>query len=87
MCNLHDALQAGGYIGHGLKRFLVRILFFLFAEDNGIFPQKAFELFLRDRTAEDGSDLGLRLEQLFRVLNTDIPQRQKNLDQALSLVA
>jgi hypothetical protein len=30
MCNLHDALDAGGYIGHELKRFLVRILFFPF---------------------------------------------------------
>ena len=58
MCNLHDALERGGYTGHELKRFLVRILFCLFAEDNGIFPQKGFELFLRDRTAEDGSDLG-----------------------------
>ena len=83
MCDLHDALQAGGYTGHELKRFLVRILFCLFAEDNGIFPQKAFELFLRDRTAEDGSDLGVRLEQLFRVLNTDTPQRQRNLDEEL----
>jgi hypothetical protein len=84
MCNLHDALEAGGYTGHELKRFLVRILFCLFAEDNGIFPQKAFELFIRDRTAEDGSDLGVRLEQLFRVLNTDTPQRQKKLDEELS---
>ncbi|MGD0538404.1 MAG: DNA methyltransferase [Verrucomicrobiota bacterium] len=84
MCNLHDALEAGGYTGHELKRFLVRILFCLFAEDNGIFPQKAFELFLRDRTADDGSDLGVRLEQLFRVLNTDTPQRQKKLDEELS---
>ena len=84
MCDLHDALEMGGYTGHELKRFLVRILFCLFAEDNGIFPQKAFELFLRDRTAEDGSDLGVRLEQLFRVLNTDIPQRQHNLDEELS---
>jgi hypothetical protein len=32
----------------------------------------------------DGSDLGIRLEQLFHVLNTDIPQRQKNLDEELS---
>jgi hypothetical protein len=84
MCDLHDALEAGGYGGHELKRFLVRILFCLFAEDNGIFPQKAFELFIRDRTAEDGSDLGVRLEQLFRILNTDIPQRQRNLDEELS---
>jgi hypothetical protein len=84
MCDLHDALEAGGYEGHGLKRFLVRVLFCLFAEDNGIFPQKAFELFIRDRTAEDGSDLGVRLEQLFRVLNTDTPQRQRNLDEELN---
>jgi len=84
MCNLHDALEAGGYTGHELKRFLVRILFCLFAEDNGIFPQKAFELFIRDRTADDGSDLGVRLEQLFRILNTDTPQRQRNLDEELS---
>jgi hypothetical protein len=84
MCDLHDALEMGGYTGHELKRFLVRILFCLFAEDNGIFPQKAFELFVRDRTAEDGSDLGIRLEQLFRILNTDTAQRQKNLDEELS---
>ncbi|MGD0059161.1 MAG: DNA methyltransferase [Verrucomicrobiia bacterium] len=84
MCDLHDAMEAGGYTGHELKRFLVRVLFCLFAQDNGIFPQKAFELFLRDRTAEDGSDLGVRLEQLFRILNTDIPQRQHNLDEELS---
>jgi hypothetical protein len=84
MCNLHDALEHGGYTGHELKRFLVRVLFCLFAEDTGIFPAKAFELFLRDRTAEDGSDLGLWLDQLFRVLNTDTPHRQKNLDEDLS---
>ncbi|HOC57165.1 MAG TPA: hypothetical protein PKI20_16220, partial [Verrucomicrobiota bacterium] len=83
MCRLHDALEAGGYTGHELKRFLVRVLFCLFAEDNGIFPQRGFELFLRDRTAADGSDLGVRLEQLFRVLNTDAPQRQKHLDEDL----
>jgi len=84
MCNLHDALEMGGYTGHELKQFLVRILFCLFAEDNGIFPPKAFELFIRDRTAEDGSDLGVWLEQLFSVLNTDTSQRQRNLDEELS---
>lgn len=84
MCDLHDALQAGGYTGHELTRFLVRVLFCLFAEDTGIFPQKAFELFIRDRTAPDGSDLGVRLEQLFRVLNTDVSKRQANLDEELT---
>jgi len=84
MCDLHDALEAGGYTGHDLKRFLVRILFCLFAEDNGIFPPKAFELFIQYRTAEDGTNLGVGLEHFFRVLNTDIPQRQRNLDEELS---
>ena len=84
MCNLHDALEAGGYTGHELKRFLVRILFCLFAEDNGIYPQKAFELFIRDRTADDGADLGSQLAHLFQILNTDAPQRQRNLDEELS---
>jgi hypothetical protein len=84
MSVVHDALQAGGYTGHELTRFLVRILFCLFADDTGIFPPKAFELYIRDRTAPDGSDLGARLEQLFRVLNTDVSKRQANLDEELA---
>ena len=35
--DLHDALAEGGYAGHDLERFLVRILFCLFAEDTGLF--------------------------------------------------
>jgi hypothetical protein len=58
MGDLHDALQAGGYTGHELERFLVRILFCLFAEDTGIFERESFRLFLENRTAPDGSDLG-----------------------------
>jgi hypothetical protein len=36
MGRLHDTLEAGGYSGHQLERFLVRILFCLFGEDTGI---------------------------------------------------
>ncbi len=43
--DLHDALEAGGYRGHDLERFLVRILFCLFAEDTGIFEREAFQLY------------------------------------------
>ena len=32
---LHDALEASGYKGHALERFLVRLLFCLFADDTG----------------------------------------------------
>lgn len=81
---LHDALEAGGYTGHDLERFLVRILFCLFAEDTGLFQREAFRLYIENRTAEDGSDLGPRLAQLFAVLNTPGDKRQKNLDEELT---
>ena len=81
MADLHDALKAGGYTGHELRQFLVRILFCLFAEDTGIFPQpRQLELYLKNHTAEDGSDLGLKLARLFDVLNTPEDKRQTNLD-------
>ncbi len=87
MCDLHDALEEGEYgtdatgrAGHELKQFLVRLLFCLFAEDNGIFPTRAFQLYIEDHTAADGSDLGPKLGQLFDVLNTAEDRRQKNLD-------
>jgi len=42
MDRLHDALEAGGYSGHQLERFLVRILFCLFGQDTGIFEPESF---------------------------------------------
>src|SRR5207249_4439203 len=87
MGRLHDALEAGGYSGHQLERFLVRILFCLFAEDTGIFERESFKLYLVNRTAEDGSDLGQHLAHLFDVLNTPREKRQKNLDETLAAFA
>ncbi|MBI1956096.1 MAG: class I SAM-dependent DNA methyltransferase, partial [Acidobacteria bacterium] len=87
MGRLHDTLEAGGYSGHQLERFLVRILFCLFAEDTGIFERESFKLYLLNRTAEDGSDLGLHLAHLFDVLNTPPEKRQKNLDETLATFA
>jgi len=82
MARLHDTLKLGGYTGHSLERFLVRVLFCLFAEDTGIFEPSAFELYLENRTQKDGSDLGIRLARLFDALNTET--RQTNLDETLS---
>ena len=91
MCDLHDALEAGEYgtdvtgrAGHDLKQFLVRLLFCLFAEDNGIFLTKSFQFYLEDHTAADGSDLGPKLHELFEVLNTPEDRRQKHLDPDLA---
>ena len=69
MCELHDALKAGGLGGHDLERMLVRILFCLFAEDTLIFQPEAFTQFIRTQTRADGADLGARLNELFDWLN------------------
>src|SRR5512135_1045614 len=84
MGDLHDTLAAGGYKGHELERLLVRVLFCLFAEDTGIFEREAFRLYLENRTAPDGSDLGPHLARLFEVLNTPPERRQANRDETLA---
>lgn len=42
MGRLHDQLEASGYRGSDLERYLVRLLFCLFAEDTDIFPRASF---------------------------------------------
>jgi hypothetical protein len=84
MDDLHDTLAAGGYKGHDLERFLVRVLFCLFAEHTGIFERDAFRLHIEDRTRPDGSDLGPQLARLFEILDTPAERRQKNLDETLA---
>ena len=73
---LHDALKAGGYTGHALELYLVRLLFCFFAEDTGIFPQDSFRD-LVENAQKDGSDLSGRLDRLFEVLNTPKEQLAK----------
>lgn len=84
MARLHDALYDGGYRGHDLCQFLVRLLFCFFADDTGIFPPDAFKLFLHDHTAPDGSDLGAKLDRFFSVLNEPEDQRSNRLDEDLA---
>lgn len=85
MGRLHDKLKETGYEGRDLGRFLVRILFCLFADSTGIFePPGIFGDFIRDRTRKDGSDLGGLLSQLFEVLNTPEDRRHRNLDEDLA---
>ena len=82
---LHEALEAAGYRGHNLERFLVRIVFCLFADDTGIFePRDIFLDLIETRTREDGSDAGSRLTELFQVLDTPEAARQTTLDEDLA---
>ena len=82
---LHDALDETGYRGHDLERFLVRIVFCLFADDTGIFePRDVFLDFIETRTREDGADLGPMLAQLFQILDTPEDARAAALDEDLA---
>jgi len=84
MGKLHDRLEEIGYTGHPLEVYLIRILFLLFAEDTTIFNKQQFQDYLEHRTAEDGSDLASKLQELFQVLNTAKENRFKNLDEQLA---
>ena len=80
IAQLHDAMRDGGYTGVDLQRYLVRLLFCLFAEDTGIFERAGtFGRYLRQHTREDGSDLDGALQNLFDVLNRAPALRPKNL--------
>jgi len=82
---LHDLLEDDGFTGEDLQVFLIRLVFCLFADDTGIFDKRDSMLaLLKNRTAEDGSDLGGWLQRLFETLNTRETQRQKSLDEELA---
>jgi len=80
----HDALKEAGYMGHELEKYLVRLLFCLFAEDTTIFETRIFQEYIETKTNEDGTDLGMHLAQLFQVLNTPPEKRQTTLDESLA---
>ncbi len=82
---LHDALADAGHGGHDLERFLVRVVFCMFADDTGVFePRDIFLDFLETRTGEDGANLGPWLAQLFEVLDTPEGDRATTLDEDLA---
>lgn len=83
MADFHNELAKTGYSGHDLEVFLIRILFCLFADDTGIFQKSQFRSYIENRTNEDGSDLGIKLLQIFEVLNTPQEKRQTTLDEQL----
>jgi hypothetical protein len=84
MAGLHNAIAGTGYEGHSLEVFLTRILFCLFGEDTGIFDRRQFQSYIEQRTNEDGSDLGIKILELFYTLNTPEDKRQSNLDEQLA---
>ena len=83
MAKLADTLEDAGYPDHRRQVFLVRLLFCLFANDTGLFDNKAFDL-LVEESAPDGKDLGPRLAEFFETLDVPREKRQTTLDEALA---
>jgi len=81
---VYDDIAATGYPAVPLRAFIVRILFLLFGDDTGLWPRNQFGDLIRDRTAEDGSDLGMWLTRLFSVVDTVDAQRTSALDEDLA---
>ena len=80
IAGLHDAMRAGGYTGNDLERYMVRLLFCLFADDTGIFEVDGmFSRYIRQHTNADGSDLDGKLQNLFDTLNRAPEMRPKSL--------
>ena len=80
---LYDEIAATGYPAHALRVFIVRVLFLLFGDDTGLWPRNQFADLIRDRTADDGSDLGMWLARLFVVVDTAERDRTSALDEDL----
>ncbi len=77
LARLHSALRRDGYKRHPLQLLLVRLLFCMFADKTGLFePAGRFTDLIERGTAEDGSNVGQVLTQLFDELDTEISERQ-----------
>lgn len=74
MAKLFDAIKQDNldYVredAHAMNVFLGRLLFCLFAEDTGIFPENAISNAIASHTAVDGSDLDVFFKRLFDLLD------------------
>jgi hypothetical protein len=83
LATIHDELLTFRYPAHDTRVLLVRLLYCLFADDTGVWAHRLFEDFIDVKTAEDGTDLGLRINELFELLDTDEDDRLANLDATL----
>ncbi|MGV3245638.1 class I SAM-dependent DNA methyltransferase [Rothia sp. 11254D007CT] len=73
MVDLFEALQKAGMKENHISETLARILFVMFGDDTemwGIGSVCLFENYILEQTAEDGSDLAVKLNELFEFLDT-----------------
>ncbi len=87
MAKLFDAIKQDNpdymrHDAHAMNVFLGRLLFCLFAEDTGIFPENSVCNAIASHTAEDGSDLDAFFKQLFDWLDTPDAKRDVGHEKA-----
>ncbi len=79
IAELHEALLRNRFDGKDLEVFLTRIVFCLFADDTAIFERNHALRELIEQSADDGSDLGSKLDELFtEALNVKEDLRQSH---------
>jgi len=83
MADLYDALAHDNLSDHHTSVILARMLFLLFAEDTGLMERGLFAQIIRDRSREDGSDLGGLIGQMFQVLDTHPNDRSERTDEMI----
>ncbi len=87
MAKLFDAIKLDNpqYMredAHAMNVFLGRLLFCLFAEDTGIFPENAVTNAVASHTDVDGSDLDAFFKRLFDLLDT-VETKRGNIEEHL----
>lgn len=68
---------------HEISVTLARVLFLMFGDDTEMWETNLFQDFIKDRTGRDGSDIGEKINQLFRVLDTSPGKAREEFDDSL----
>lgn len=83
MGELYDFLKESNYNPDYLDKYLIRIVFCLFAEDSGLFERNLFNRYIAAHTSDDGTDTGSAIDTIFQLLDTPKENRQTNLSDEL----
>jgi hypothetical protein len=78
MGELYDSILSQGYPQEQIGRYMVRLLFCLYADDSSLFPQRDVFREIIDDTREEGAGVGLWIQHVFEILNTEEDSRQQS---------
>lgn len=81
MGKLHDLLLESGYDKDYLDRYLVRLVFCLFAEDSGLFPGSLFTQTVGALCKSKPETAGMVIDTIFETLNVPQDKRQKGMSE------